>query len=430
MVQLKNLLIYFRVKLALHFLLKFVSVKAIDIMENKQLGFGSVCSKEVNDPKTTSPHILPIYATSSFKFENIDQGIDIFKGDASGHVYGRYGNPTVDAVAKKIGQLAVHGADLDATAFLTSSGMSAISTLIAGVLKAGDKILTQSDLYGGTTELFLKCFGSLGIETVFADLQDLEIVEKKLVEDAAIKMIYIETPANPTMAIVDIKVVSDLAKKYEAWTAVDNTFCTPYLQQPLVLGADFSIHSTTKFINGHGNGISGIIIGKDEELMKQHVWQKLKLFGTNSNPWDAWLTHNGMKTLELRMDRHCLNAQGVAAYLQDHSAVSLVNYNGLESHPDHQLAKKQMSQFGGMLSFELKGGFKAGVEFMNKIRFCTLAPTLGDVDTLILHPASSSHINVSKQVREANGITDGLIRLSVGIENLSDIISDLEQSLI
>ncbi len=398
-------------------------------MNNNKLGFGSICSKEVKDPRTTAPHILPIYASSSFKFENIDQGIDIFKGNIAAHAYGRYSNPTTDAVASKIAKLATHGSEIDASAILTSSGMSAISTLISGVLKSGDKILTQGNLYGGTTELFLSVFSKLGIETIFVDLKDLELVEKKLKEHDAIKMIYAETPANPTMAVVDIEALAKLGQKYQALSAFDNTFCTPYLQQPIILGADFSIHSTTKFINGHGNGISGVIIGKDKQLMRDKVWKSMKLFGTNGNPWDAWLIHNGMKTLELRMDRHCSNAQTIAEYLEKNGAVSAVNYNGLKSHPDYDLAQKQMKQFGGMLSFELKGGLSAGIAFMNKIKFCTLAPTLGDVDTLILHPASSSHINVAKEIREANGITDGLIRLSVGIENVQDIIADLEQSL-
>ncbi len=392
-------------------------------------GFGSKCAKEVKDPRTTTPHILPIYATSSFKFENIEQGIDIFKGNSQGHVYGRYANPTVDAVAQKIAELAVFGTDISAHALLTSSGMSAISTLVGGLLSAGEKFLTQGNLYGGTTELFLKIFGRLGIETIFCNLQDLEEVEKKLKENKEIKMIYCETPANPTMACVDLRQIATLAKKYNAWSAVDNTFCTPYLQQPLVLGNDFTIHSTTKFLNGHGNGIAGVIIGKDVDLMKNRVWQNLKLSGTNANPWDAWLIHNGMKTLELRMNRHCENAMTIATYLSKHQKVAKVNYNGLSSHPDHELSKSQMSQFGGMLSFELKGGLDVGIDFMNRIEFCTLAPTLGDVDTLVLHPASSSHINVDKAIRERNGITDGLIRLSVGIENSVDITNDLEQAL-
>lgn len=392
-------------------------------------GFGSLCVKEIKDQRTTRPHQLPIYQTSSFDFESIDQGIDIFKGKATGHVYGRYGNPTIDTVATKLAMLETYGLDMEAFAVLCSSGMSAISTLLMSCLKAGDKVLTQGNLYGGTTELLLKVLGPLGIETVMTNLKNLEEVERMVAADATIKMIYFETPANPTLACVDIEALAKIASKHGIKSAVDSTFCTPYLQQPFAHGVDFVIHSTTKYLNGHGNSIAGIIIGKDLELMKQKVWGTMKLVGTNCNPFDAWLLNNGLKTLEVRMDRHCSNAQTVAEYLENHPKVARVNYTGLPTHPDHELAKKQMRQFGGMLSFELKAGLQAGIDFMNKINFCSLAPTLGDVDTLILHPASSSHVNVAKEVRERNGITDGLIRLSVGIENVRDIIADLEQAL-
>ena len=394
-----------------------------------KIGFGSLCVHEPRDPSTTKPHILPIYATSSFAFETIDEEIEVFKGNAKGHVYGRYGNPTIEAVAEKIAQMETFGLVKEAKAVMVSSGMSAISTLFLSLLKTGDKVLTQGNLYGGTTEFLLKILGPLGIETIMTDLRDTQRVEELIKADPKIKLMYFETPANPTMACVDLEALADIGKRHQRWTAVDNTFCTPYLQQPFQFGIDFIIHSTTKFLNGHGNGIAGIIIGTDIDLMEQKVWTTMKLAGTNCNPFDAWLLHNGMKTLELRMDRHCSNAQAVAEFLEAHTAVAQVNYNGLTSHPDHEIAKKQMRAFTGMLSFELKGGLKKGIDFMNRIQFCTLAPTLGDVDTLILHPASSSHIKVAKEVRLRNGITDGLIRLSVGVENKEDIIGDLQQAI-
>ena len=391
-------------------------------------GFGSLCVKELKDRRTTTPHQLPLYATSSFEFDNINQGMDIFTGKATGHVYGRYGNPTIETVADKIALLETHQLDLEAKAIMFSSGMSAIASLLMACLQKGDKILTQGNLYGGTTELLLKVLQPLGIETVMTDLQDHARVEHFLKSDPAIQMVYFETPANPTLACVDIAAMASLAERYDCYSAVDNTFCTPYLQQPFRYGIDFIVHSTTKYLNGHGNSIAGIVIGKDPQLMQDKVWQTMKLAGTNCNPWDAWLTNNGLKTLELRMDRHCSNAMKVAQFLEQHPKVDKVNYNGLPSHPDHQIAKQQMSGFGGMLSFEIKGGLKAGIRFMNQIKFCSLAPTLGDVDTLILHPASMSHINVDREIRLRNGITDGLIRLSVGIENVTDIIADLDQA--
>jgi methionine-gamma-lyase len=395
----------------------------------KNIHFGSLCVKEAKFRGDVRPHQMPIHATSSFEFDTIEQGIKIFTGKAKGLVYGRYANPNTSAVADKIARMEMHGLEGEAFGLFTSSGMSAISTLMMGILKAGDKLLTQGNLYGGTTELFVKVLGRFGVETVFANLQDPQRVEDILKADKGIKALYFETPANPTMACVDIAALADIAKRHGVLTAIDNTFPTPYLQQPFLYGVDFVVHSTTKFLNGHGNGIAGVIVGRDRELMEGPVWQVLKLVGTNASPFEAWLLNNGMRTLELRMDRHCANAQAVAEFLEGHNAVAKVNYNGLPSHPDHELAKRQMRGFGGMLSFELKGGLDAGLKFMNRIRFCTLAPTLGDVDTLVLHPASSSHINVAKEMRERNGITDGLIRLSVGIETAADIIEDLGQAM-
>ena len=392
--------------------------------------FDSLTVKEYPENRTTAPHVLPIYATSSFDFEDINQGIEIFKNIESGHAYSRYANPTVDTVAAKIAALETYGLDLEAWAVMTSSGMSAIATLMLGTLKTGDKVLSQGNLYGGTTELLKGIFGQFGVETVFADLRNLEVVEKALHKDKAIKMLYCETPANPTLACVDIAALSDLAHKHGALCAIDNTFATPVLQQPFALGVDYVIHSTTKYLNGHGNSIAGVVIGRDKETMRKGVWRAMKLVGTNCSPFEAWLTNNGLKTLSLRMERHCSNALAVAQYLEEHAAVERVNYPGLRSHPDFLLATSQMhGGYGGMLSFELRGGLDASIACMNRIRFCSLAPTLGDVDTLILHPASSSHLAVSKEIRLQNGITDGLVRVSVGIENVADIVADLEQAI-
>ena len=386
--------------------------------------------RENGDNRTTKPHVLPIYATSSFEFENIDQGIEIFQNIESGHVYSRYANPTVDTVAAKIASLETHGLGLEAEAVMTSSGMSAISTLLLGILKKGDKILTQGNLYGGTTELFRSILAPLGLEMVLCDLRNLDAVDEAFRKDKKIRLLFCETPANPTLSCVDIGALSQLAHDHKAWCAVDNTFATPLLQQAFKHGADFIFHSTTKYLNGHGNSIAGIVIGRDRDLMRKKVWNAMKLLGTNCSPFEAWLTHNGLKTLGLRMERHSSNALALAEYLTTQPAVDRVNYPGLASHPDHALARRQMQNgFGGMLSFELKGGFDAGIRCMNRVKLCTLAPTLGDTDTLILHPASMSHLRVPKAVREQYGITDGLIRMSVGIENIQDIVSDIRSAI-
>ncbi len=392
--------------------------------------FDSFTARESPDPRTTAPHILPLYATSSYVFENINEGIEIFKNIESGHVYSRYANPTVDAVAQKIADLETWGLDWKATPVMTSSGMSAIATLLLGVLKTGDKVLSQANLYGGTTELLKAVFGQMGIETIFIDLKDLNAVENALKADPSIRMLYCETPANPTLACVDIAALAALAHQHEAWCAIDNTFATPFLQQPFALGVDFVVHSTTKYLNGHGNSIAGIVIGRDHAIMRQQVWKAMKLVGANCSPFEAWLTHNGLKTMSLRMERRCSNALKIAQFLEALPAVEKVNSPRLPSHPDHALASRQMKNgYGAMLSFELKGGYEAGIQAMDRFKLCTLAPTLGDVDTLVLHPASSSHVAVPREVRLQNGITDGLIRLSVGIEDPQDLIADLAQAI-
>ena len=395
----------------------------------KKTGFASQCVHHFKDNETTRPHQLPIYATSSFEFETINQGIDIFSGARQGHTYGRYGNPTIDAVAKKIAALEGYDLDKEVSGLFVSSGMAAISTLLLALLDAGDKILTQDNLYGGSTELLNKVLQKKGIEVIYANFQDLNSVEQILAKEEKIKVVYLETPANPTMACIDLEALAGLARKYNAVSAVDNTFCTPYLQQPLFWGLDYVIHSTTKFLNGHGNAISGVIVSPHFEDMKKKVWATMKLLGTTGNPFDAWLVNNGLKTLALRMEKHSANATAVARFLEKHPKVAKVNSVALESHPSYALAQKQMKGPGGMMSFELKDGMEAGIRFMNKIEFCTLAPTLGDVDTLMLHPASMSHRGVDKAIRQKIGITDGLVRISVGIETTEDIIGDIGQAL-
>lgn len=390
----------------------------------------TICVKDPQDPKTTKPHQLPIYATSSFEFNSIEEGIDIFKDPSKGHLYARFNNPTVDAVAQKIANLEAHNClDVEAPwGIMTSSGMSAISTLVFATLQKGDKILTQGNLYGGTTELFLKVISKTGIDTVLVNLKDKVAVQKALESDPSIKMIYLETPSNPALDCIDLKMISSLSKKYNVISVVDNTFCTPMLQQPLLFGIEYVVHSTTKYINGHGNSISGLIVGRTEES-KKLVWNTMKLLGTNCNPWDAWLTNNGMKTLALRMKEHSANGKALSEFLSTHPNVKSVSHLSLKSHQDHLLASQQMKDFGGMMCFEVKGGYEAGLKFMNAVTIGSLAPTMGDVDTLILHPASMSHLNVDRDLRIANGITDGLIRVSIGIEDIDDLKEDFDRAL-
>lgn len=395
---------------------------------DKPLKLNSYCVKGGIRNESTKPHQLPIYLSSSFVMEDSQEAVDIFTGNKKGHVYGRYGNPTIDTVANKIAQMEAYDLKSEAYGFLTSSGMSAITTLMMSTLESGDAVLTQGNLYGGSTELLKKILSRMGVQTIFANLQDLEKVESILKKHSNIHMLYFETPANPTMACIDIEAINKIASKYGVPTAIDNTFCTPYLQRPLSLGTDYVIHSTTKYLNGHGNSIAGAIIASDFDASRK-VWETLKLNGSTCNPFDAWLLSNGLKTLAIRMDKHSSNAQLLAEYLAKHEKVDHVNYNGLPDHPDHEIASRQMSQFGGMLSFTVKGGQTEALDTIDRLQCCTHAPTLGDVDTLVLHPATSSHLNVDKSIREENGITDGMIRVSVGIEDIGDLIADFEQAL-
>lgn len=391
--------------------------------------FASLCVRKLDVPVLNPPQQLPLFLSSSFSFDRIEEGVDIFTGKQEGYVYSRYGNPTIEAVTRRLEAMEGFGLDMDIQGYLTSSGMSAIHLILVSLLGQGDKVLTQANLYGGTTELLTRVMSGLGVETVFSNLNDLEQIESLLKSDPAIRVIYLETPTNPTLSCLDLKAITDLAHQYQIKTVVDNTFCTPYLQRPFAYGADFVIHSTTKYLNGHGTGIAGLVLGKDKSFMKDRFWTVLKLTGATCNPFDAWLVANGIRTLPLRMDRHSANASLLATSLADHSGVDQVNYPGLASHPSHSLASRQMSGFGGMLSFSVSGGQATAFRVMNQLKLASLAPTLGDVDTLVLHPATSSHLRIPKAIREEQGITDGLIRVSVGLEDATDLITDFHAAL-
>lgn len=392
-------------------------------------GFGSAAIHAGHEEDPRYAHQTPIYATSTYVYDTAEQGMKRFSGQEEGYIYSRWGNPTFTEAEQRIAALETFGLNMQAKGILHASGMAAISTLFLSNLKAGDKVLTHFSLYGGTDEILSKLFPELGINAVIVDLRQLDKVEDIIKNDKGIKMLYLETPANPTIQCVDIEALTKIAKKYNLVVACDNTFATPYLQQPFKYGVDFVVHSTTKFLNGHGTAIGGILLGRDIEFMKTKATKVQRLLGGNSNPFDAFLLIQGIKTLEVRMERHCENAMKVAGFLEQHSAVSKVNYAGLSSHPDHAIAKKQMKQAGGMLSFELKKGLQGGIDFMNKLKMCVRTVSLGTVDTLLSHPASMSHFAVSKEQREKYGITDGLIRMSVGIENVEDIIADLDEAL-
>jgi methionine-gamma-lyase len=398
-------------------------------------GFSSVAIHAGHAPDPNYAHLTPIYASSTYVFDEAEQGMRRFKGEEKGYVYSRWGNPNMSEAEEKIAALESFGVmdeagnPLKLKAILHSSGMAALSTLLIANLKSGDKILTHFSLYGGSQELVEKVLPPLGIEAIIVDLKDLNKAEAIMMADSKIKMLHMETPANPTIQCVDIEGLTHLAKKYNLMVACDNTFATPYLQQPFKYGVDYVFHSTTKFLNGHGTAIGGVLLGKDLEKMNGHVTKVHRLLGGNSNPFDAFLLTMGMKTLEVRMERHCHNAMEVASFLEQHPAIQKVNYLGLPSHPDFNTAAKQMRHPGAMLSFEMKGGLEAAKKCIDKLQMCLRAVSLGTCDTLLCHPASMTHYGVPKEKREQYGITDGLIRMSVGIENVQDILMDLEQAL-
>ena len=398
-------------------------------------GISSVAIHGADNNHAESSHLTPIYATSTFTFDTAEQGMERFASLDKENIYSRWGNPTFKNAEQTIAALEAFnlfnedGTPLQLKALLHASGQAAMATLFMANLQSGDTILSHFSLYGGTYELFHKVLQQTGIKIIIADLRDLAVAEDALKNNPSIKLVHLETPANPTIQCVDIAEITKLAKQRNILVSVDNTFATPYLQQPFKYGVDFVFHSTTKFLNGHGTAIGGVLVGKDIELMKTKVWKWHALLGGNGNPFDAFLLITGMKTLELRMERHCDNAMKVAKYLDQHAAIALVNYTGLPSHPDYHLSMKQMKHPGALMSFELKGGLEAGKKFIDKLQMCVRAVSLGTVDTLISHPASMTHFSVPREERMKFGITDGLIRLSVGIENVADILADFEQAL-
>ena len=398
-------------------------------------GFGSTALHAGHKRDPLYAHITPIYASSTFVYDEAEQGMRRFSGEEEGYIYSRWGNPNFTEAENKIAALEAFGLKdaggnpLQLRAFLHASGMAALTTLMVSNLKKGDKILSHYSLYSGLEEMITKILPQFGIEPVIVDLRDLNKAAEAIKANPEIKMMYLETPANPTIQCVDIEELTKLAKASNLLVAVDNTFATPYLQQPFRYGVDFVFHSTTKFLNGHGTAIGGVLLGKDLEKMNGPVKKTYRILGVNSNPFDAFLLTQGMKTLELRMERHCVNAMKVAKFLSSHSGISKVNYAGLPSHPDHKVAIKQMKHPGGMLSFEMKNGLKAGIDFMNKLQMCVRTVSLGTAETILCHPASMTHAQTPKESREKYGITDGLIRMSVGIENIEDILNDFERAL-
>jgi methionine-gamma-lyase len=390
-------------------------------MQTKQLGINSKLIHAGYQPDATGAVNVPIYQSSTFAFRNAEHGAALFAGAEDGFIYSRIGNPTIQVLEQSLADLE-HGCG----GIATSSGMAAVNTLYMALLASGDHVVSTASVYGASRVLLEMYYGRFGISSVYVDTTDLTEVRRAL--GAGTKLVYIETPSNPSMQVSDIEVIADLAHSQGALVAVDNTFASPYLQKPLDLGADIVLHSVTKFLNGHADVVGGILVSRNPAVHKRlrHVMINS---GCNMDPHQAFLVLRGLKTLGLRVERAQENALKIARWLQQQPEVATVRYIGLESHPQHALARRQMSGFGSMIAFELRGGFEAGRRLMDNVKLATLAVSLGGVETLIEHPASMTHACMKPEDRRAAGFSDGLVRYSVGIEDVEDLIADLRQAL-
>ncbi len=389
-------------------------------MDTSKLGFTTRQIHAEGHGKPLHAHARPIFQTSTFCFDSPEHGAGLFSGEEEGHIYTRLGNPTTEALERTLASL--EGAE-DAVVY--SSGMAAVEGSLIPFLEAGDHIISGDTLYGPCLHLIGDIFSRWDIKSTFLDTSDLDAVKAAITPST--KFCFLETPANPTNRVTDLAALGDLCHKHNVKVIVDNTFATPYNQRPLEHGVDIVMHSATKYLNGHGDVIGGCVIGSKEDMK---VVRKFRTdTGPVMSPFDSFLFLRGLKTLSMRMERHNRNGQAVAEFLEKHPDVASVSYPGLPSFPGHEVARKQMSGFSGMVAFEHKGGFEAAKELLKNTEIITLAVSLGSVDSLIQHPASMTHHAVPKELREQQGLTDGLVRISVGCEDTEDLLADLEQAL-
>ena len=363
----------------------------------------------------------PIFMTNNFLFESAAQGADKCQSPEFGDCYTRISNPTNNELGKAMASLEGGEAGLP-----FATGTAAISTLALTLLKSGDHVLCDDTTYSATNYLFASLLPKFGVEATFLDFTDYEAVRAAV--RPCTRLMFFETPCNPTMKIIDIARIAGIAKDCGAVSVIDSTFATPFLTRPIEFGVDIVMHSSTKYICGHGDAMGGILVGAKKLI--EDIWGiGLKNLGGSASPFNSFLMLRGLKTLELRMGHHCKMAAAVAEFLSRHPKIERVYYPGLQSHPGHETAKKQMAAFGGLLTFELKGGMEAGVALMDNLKLCALAVSLGEANTLVQHPASMTHWYVPEEARRASGITDGLVRFSSGLESIDDILADIEETL-
>lgn len=390
---------------------------------NHPAGFATRAIHLGHDPMAHGGALTPpLHLTSTFAFDTVEQGAAIFAGEAPGHIYSRISNPTLDLLEQRVA--ALEGAE---AGLALASGMGAICSVLWTFLAPGDEIITDTTLYGCTFAFMRHGLSRFGITITHVDLTDPAAL--RVAMRPQVRMVYFETPANPNMRLVDISAVSAIAHEQGAMVVVDNTYATPVLTRPIELGADIVVHSATKYMGGHGDLIGGIAVGRADDIRQVRIVGMKDMTGAVMAPFNAMLVLRGLKTLKLRMERHCQSAMTVARMLAAHPAVTEVHYPGLESFPQHALAARQMPGFGAMIAFELRGGLAAGATMMNRLGLIRRAVSLGDAESLIQHPASMTHSTYAPEERAAHGISEGLIRLSVGLEEVDDILADLTQAL-
>ncbi len=386
-------------------------------------GFATAAIHHGYDPHAHEGALTPpVHMTSTFAFETAETGGETFAGERPGHVYSRISNPTVDLLERRVAVL-----ENAEAAVAAASGMGAITAVLWTFLTPGDEVIVDKTLYGCTFAYMRHGLSRFGITITHVDMTDPANLETAMSERT--RIVYFETPANPNMRLVDIAAISKIAHRFDARVVVDNTYSSPVLTRPIELGADIVVHSATKYLGGHGDLIAGIAVGNAEDMLQVRLVGLKDMTGAVLAPLTAHLIMRGLKTLELRMERHCSSAMVVARALEAHPSVSKVFYPGLESFAQHELARRQMANFGGMIAFELDGGYAAGMVFLNRLKLIRRAVSLGDAETLIQHPASMTHSTYTAEERHEHGISDGLIRLSVGLETLDDILADLSSAL-
>ena len=392
-------------------------------MRNRPDSFATRAIHHGYDPMDNEGALTPpLHLTSTFAFETAEAGGEMFAGDRAGHIYSRISNPTCDLLEKRIAVL--EGAE---AGLALASGMGAITATMWTLLAPGDEVILDKTLYGCTFSFMQHGLAKFGVTVTHVDLTNPENLSAAISDKT--KVVYFETPANPNMRLVDIQAMSDIAHANDAYVVVDNTYSTPYLTQPIKHGADIALHSATKYLGGHGDVVAGLLVGSEELVSQIRLYGMKDMTGAVMAPFNAMLILRGLKTLELRMDRHCSSATTIAEMLERADGVQKVWYPGLKSFEQHDIAKRQMSQFGGMIAFELEGGLDAGRAMMNKLQLITRAVSLGDAETLVQHPASMTHSTYSPEERALHGISEGLVRLSIGLEGVDDVIYDLEQAL-